>query len=114
MRRKKTMKGLFSISHFKVTSKQSTLPHSRDTRDISLEQLSTGESLAVGELSSEKDEVKTHFQSHSDSLSQQPATVQPIPYLSYLADEEVEEKEEEEADPVPKPSGKFMQDQYSA
>ncbi|CAI8019257.1 Protein sidekick-2, partial [Geodia barretti] len=40
MRRKKsTMKGLFSIGHFKVTRKQSTLPHSRDTQDISLEQL---------------------------------------------------------------------------
>ena len=69
---------------------------------------SAGESLEGGELSSEKDEVKTHFQSHSDGPSQQPATVQPIPYLSYLADEEVEEEEEEEvADPVPKPSGKF-------
>ena len=68
---------------------------------------SAGESLAGAELSSEKDEVKTHFQSHSDSPSQQPATVQAISYLSYLADEEVEEEEEEEADPVPKPSGKF-------
>ncbi|CAI8019260.1 hypothetical protein GBAR_LOCUS11594, partial [Geodia barretti] len=52
---------------------------------------------------------KHTVQSHSDSPSQQPATVQAIPYLSYLADEEVEEEEEEEeeADPVPKPSGKF-------
>ena len=63
--------------------------------------------MAGAELSSEKDEVKTHFQSHSDSPSQQPATVQAIPYLSYLADEEVQEEEEEEVDPVPKPSGKF-------
>ena len=72
---------------------------------------SAGRNLAGGELSSEKDEVKTHFQSHSDSPSQQPAAVQAIPYLSYLADEEVEEEEEEEEEeevhPVPKPSGKF-------
>ena len=46
-RKKSTMKGLFSISHFKVTRKQSTLPHSRDTRDISLEQLSS-ESILLG------------------------------------------------------------------
>ena len=118
------MKGFFSMGHFKVTRKQSTLPHSRNKRDISLDQLSSeailygclrlvsilfsaGESLAGGELSPEKDEVKTHFQSHSHSPSQQPATVQAIPYLSYLADEEEVEEEEEEADPVPKPSGKF-------
>ena len=69
------------------------------------------ESLAGVQLSSEKDEAKTHLQSHSDSPSQQPAAVQAIPYLSYLADEEVEEEEEEEeeeeADPFPNPSAKF-------
>ena len=129
-RKKSTLKGLFSMGHFKVTHKRRTSPHSRDAQDISLNQLSSesilywyglrlvsilfsaGESLAGGELSSEKDEVKIHFQSHSDCPSQQPATVQAIPYLSYLADEEVqeeeeEEEEEEEADPVPKLSAKF-------
>ena len=35
------MKGLFSMGHFKVTRKQSTLPHSRDKQDISLDQLSS-------------------------------------------------------------------------
>ena len=40
-RKKSTMKGLFSMGHFKVMCKQSTLPHSRDKRDISLEQLSS-------------------------------------------------------------------------
>ena len=40
-RKKSTMKGLFSLSHFKVTRKQSTLPHSRYTQDISMEQLSS-------------------------------------------------------------------------
>ncbi|CAI8035583.1 Receptor-type tyrosine-protein phosphatase F, partial [Geodia barretti] len=59
MRRKKsTLKGLFSMGHFKVTHKRRTSPHSRDIQDISLDQLSTGESLAGGELSSEKDELK--------------------------------------------------------
>ncbi|CAI8016066.1 Netrin receptor DCC [Geodia barretti] len=53
MRRKKsTMKGLFSMGHFKVMCKQSTLPHSRG-QDISLEKLSTGGSLAGAQLSSE-------------------------------------------------------------
>ena len=40
-RKKSIMKGLFSMGYFKVTRKQSTLPHSRDTQDISLEQLSS-------------------------------------------------------------------------
>ena len=112
------------MSHFKVTRKRRTSPHSRDTPDIYLEQLSSesilwlvsilfsaGGSLARAELSSEKVE-ETHFQSHSDGPSQQPAIVQSIPYLSYVADEEEveeeeEEEEEEEADPVPNPSAKF-------
>ena len=51
-------------------------------------------------------DVNPNFQAKNgdtDSPSQQPATFEPIPYLSYLTEEpedEVEEKEEDE--PVPK------------
>ena len=45
-RKKSTMKGLFSMGHFKVMCKQSTLPHSRG-QDISLEKLSS-ESILLG------------------------------------------------------------------
>ena len=51
--------------------------------------------------------VKRNFQA-TDSLSQQPATFEPPPFLSCLTDEpedEVEEKKEDE--PVPKALAKF-------
>ena len=50
--------------------------------------------------------VNPNFQAKNgevDSPSQQPATFEPIPYLSYLT----EEPEDEEDEPVPKTPAKF-------
>ena len=56
-------------------------------------------------------DVNPNFQAKNgevDSHSQQPATFEPIPYLSYLTEEpEDEVKEKEEDEPVPKAPAKF-------